>query len=263
MFDIVNSHIKVKNPLCQKKYLKPRQPLMNLMLLEHTDFIDEGIVKLSDRRLKHMLEIQKVHVGSCIKAGLINGQIGTATITKIQSNSAFLQVSLTEDPPKALPLILVLALPRPKMLKRILQTIATLGVKELYLINTWKVEKSYWQTPCLNEPSIKKELLLGLEQGCDTLLPKVIIKKCFKPFIEDELTEIARDVYSLVAHPADGIPCPVGITQPTILAIGPEGGFIEYEVGKFTEIGFQSISMGSRIQRVETIIPSLLGKIFL
>ncbi len=236
---------------------------MNLMLLEHTDFIDEGIVKLSDRRLKHMLEIQKVHVGSCIKAGLINGQIGTATITKIQSNSAFLQVSLTEDPPKALPLILVLALPRPKMLKRILQTIATLGVKKLYLINTWKVEKSYWQTPCLNEPSIKKELLLGLEQGCDTLLPKVIIKKCFKPFIEDELTEIARDVYSLVAHPADGIPCPVGITQPTILAIGPEGGFIEYEVGKFTEIGFQSISMGSRIQRVETIIPSLLGKIFL
>ena len=236
---------------------------MNLMLLEHTDFIDEGVVKLSDRRLKHMLEIQKVSVGSCIKAGVINGQLGTATITRIQSNSAFLQVSLTEDPPKALPLILVLALPRPKMLKRILQTIATLGVKELYLINTWKVEKSYWQTPCLNKLSIKKELLLGLEQGCDTLLPKVTIKKRFKPFIEDELAEMASNTYSLVAHPNGDTSCPVGVTQPTILAIGPEGGFIEYEVDKFTKIGFQPISMGSRIQRVETIIPSLLGKIFL
>jgi 16S rRNA (uracil1498-N3)-methyltransferase len=236
---------------------------MNLMLLEHTDFIDEGVVKLSDRRVKHMLEIQKVSVGSCIKAGIINGQLGTATITRIQSDSVFLQVSLTEDPPKALPLILVLALPRPKMLKRILQTIATLGVKELYLINTWKVEKSYWQTPCLNKLSIKKELLLGLEQGCDTLLPKVIIKKRFKPFIEDELAEMASDAYSLVAHPNGDISCPVGVTQPTILAIGPEGGFIKYEVDKFTEVGFQPISMGSRIQRVETIIPSLLGKIFL
>ena len=236
---------------------------MNLMLLEHTDFIGEGVVKLSDRRLKHMLEIQKVSVGSCIKAGVINGQLGTATIIKIQSDSAFLQVSLTEDPPKALPLILVLALPRPKMLKRILQTIATLGVKELYLINTWKVEKSYWQTPCLNKLSIKKELLLGLEQGCDTLLPKVTIKKRFKPFIEDELAEMASNTYSLVAHPNGDTSCPVGVTQPTILAIGPEGGFIEYEVDKFTKIGFQPISMGSRIQRVETIIPSLLGKIFL
>jgi 16S rRNA (uracil1498-N3)-methyltransferase len=236
---------------------------MNLMLLEQIDFIDEGIVKLSDRRFKHMLEIQKVSVGSCIKAGIINGQLGTATITKIQSDSALLQVSLTEDPPKALPLILVLALPRPKMLKRILQTIATLGVKDLYLINTWKVEKSYWKTPCLNELSIKKELLLGLEQGCDTLLPKVIIKKRFKPFVEDELAEMASGIYSLVAHPTGGTPCPVGVTQPAILAIGPEGGFIEYEVDKFIEIGFQAISMGSRIQRVETIIPSLLGKIFL
>ncbi len=189
---------------------------MNLMLLEHTDFIGEGVVKLSDRRLKHMLEIQKVSVGSCIKAGIINGQLGTATITRIQSDSVFLQVSLAEDPPKALPLILVLALPRPKMLKRILQTIATLGVKELYLINTWKVEKSYWQTPCLSELSIKKELLLGLEQGCDTLLPKVIIKRRFKPFVEDELAEMASNTYSLVAHPNGDTSCPVGVTQPII-----------------------------------------------
>src|SRR5690554_7099628 len=56
---------------------------------------------------------------------------------------------------------LILALPRPKMLKRILIDATSLGVKRIILLNSWKVEKSYWQTPELHAKLLQEKLLLG------------------------------------------------------------------------------------------------------
>ncbi len=148
------------------------------------------------------------------------------------------------------------------MLRRIFQTIATMGVKRLYLINTWRVEKSYWQTPWLSDSAIREQLILGLEQGCDTVLPEIIIKKRFKPFVEDELPNIISNTKALVAHPTGSAPCPMALNRQTSLAVGPEGGFIDYEVTKLVEAGFESITLGNRILRVEIAIPVLLSKLF-
>lgn len=235
---------------------------MNLLLLENDDFSSEDQVMLKGRRLHHLLEVHKAESGDTLKAGLVNGKMGTAEILEISPTAAILKTNLTEPPPAPLPATLILALPRPKMLRRIFQTIATMGVKKLYLINTWRVEKSYWQTPWLESSAIQEQLILGLEQGCDTTLPEVIIKKRFKPFLEDELPSIIQGSQAFVAHPVDGISCPVGLNTTTTLAVGPEGGFIDYEVNRFIETGFQSISLGSRILRVETAIPVLLSKLF-
>ena len=58
-------------------------------------------------------------------------------------------------------------------------------------------------------------------------------------------------------------PCPVGpLSSPVTLAVGPEGGFIDYEIGKLCEAGFQPVTLGSRILRVETAIPVILGRLF-
>jgi RsmE family RNA methyltransferase len=235
---------------------------MNLLLLENRDFTAENRVKITGRRLKHLSEIHNASECDTLKAGKINGKVGKATILKIDTQSAELEVMLTAQPPAPLPLTIILALPRPKMLRRIFQTIATMGVKRLYLINTWRVEKSYWQTPWLGEASIREQLILGLEQGCDTELPDVIINKRFKPFVEDDLAQISANTLPLVAHPSGQRPCPLGLDQTITLAIGPEGGFIDYEVEKFIELGFQSITLGSRILRVETAIPVLLSKLY-
>ena len=137
-----------------------------------------------------------------------------------------------------------------------------MGVKRLYLINTWRVEKSYWQTPWLSDSNIREQFILGLEQGCDTALPEIIIKKRFKPFVEDELPNIISNTKALVAHPIGSTPFPVALNQQTTLAVGPEGGFIDYEVTKLVEAGFESITLGNRILRVETAIPVLLSKLF-
>ncbi len=235
---------------------------MNLLVLEDTDFISESQAKVTGRRLRHLLDINKVTVGDSLKAGRLNGLMGTAQVLHIDSESIHLDVTLTERPPAPLPLTLILALPRPKMLRRILQTIATMGVKKLYLINTWRVEKSYWQTPWLADTALRQQLILGLEQGGDTQLPEIVIKKRFKPFVEDELINITADSKSFLAHPKADDPCPMAFNQPSTLAIGPEGGFIDYEVEKFVEMGFQPITLGSRILRVETAVPVLLSRLF-
>lgn len=235
---------------------------MNLLLLKDDDFASEDSAEISGRRLKHLIDIHNACVGDTLKVGKVNGEMGEAKILQIDTQSARLEVALTVQPPAPLPLTLILALPRPKMLRRIFQTVATMGVKQLYLVNTWRVEKSYWQTPWLEHSAIEEQLLLGLEQGCDTTLPEVTIKKRFKPFVEDELSNLIANTRALVAHPSGRTPCPTTLNQPTTLAVGPEGGFINYEVEKLEGIGFQPITLGSRILRVETAIPVLLSKLF-
>jgi RsmE family RNA methyltransferase len=233
---------------------------MNTLILENEDFLDENTVKIYGRRAKHILEIKKLSIGSAINTGLINGNLGIATVKSIGSTNIILEVSLKDESPAPLSLSLIIALPRPKFLKKILQTATSLGIKKIYLINSWKVEKSYWQTHQLSDENIYKQLLLGLEQSCETVVPEVIIKKQFKPFLEDEIGSVVKNSIALMAHPSEKIFDPEGEKKNIVLAIGPEGGFTEYEFKKFIEVGFKQISLGTRIQRVETVIPLLVGK---
>ena len=177
------------------------------------------------------------------------------------NNYVKLQVTLDQEPPKPLEVKLILALPRPKAFRRVLQHITALGVKEIYLINTWRVEKSFWKSPYLEDEKILEDMILGLEQAKDTILPKIYKKSLFKPFVEDELPEIIKETFPIVAHPIAESECPFNLQKAVTLAIGPEGGFIDYEVKKLQEIGFTSFHLGERILRVETAIPYILGRL--
>lgn len=235
---------------------------MNLILLYPHDFISAHQVTLTDRRLNHIRQIHNAKPGDSLKVGLLDGSIGTGTITTLSDTQVTLDTHLHLPPPPPLPLTLVLALPRPKMFRRILQSVAALGVKELIILNSYRVDKSYWSTPWLENSKITEQFLLGLEQAVDTRLPRITLKKRFKPFVEDELPALASGQRALIAHPYEALPCPAPELTPTLLAIGPEGGFIPYEVAKLQEAGLTSIHIGQRILRVETAIPALLSRLF-
>lgn len=236
---------------------------MNLILLTVDDFISDYTVCITGRRFQHISQFHHPEVGKTLRAGMINGNIGSATVRALDNNSITLDVSLTELPPPQLPLTLLMAVPRPKVLKRVLQTAATLGVEELIFINGYKVEKSFWQTPLLSEEKRNEHFHLGLEQAVATQLPKVRMEKRFKPFVEDRLPAlVAQHDRALVAHPYNAIPCPNASQERTLLAIGPEGGFIPYEVEKLQEAGLTAIDLGPRILRTETAFAVLLGKLF-
>jgi RsmE family RNA methyltransferase len=235
---------------------------MNLLLLEEADFVAADRAVLQGRRLKHLHEVHRAEAGDQLRVGRLGGAMGRGTLLALDEQHAELQVELDQAPPTKLPLTLLLALPRPKMLKRVLQTVAAMGVPRLVLLNSYRVEKSFWQTPFLEPEAIREQLILGLEQARDTVLPEVIIEKRFKPFVEDRLPQIAAGTLGLVGHPGDFPACPRAVEQPVTLAIGPEGGWIAYEVEKLQEAGLQPVQLGERILRVETAVPALLARLF-
>ncbi|WP_417776745.1 16S rRNA (uracil(1498)-N(3))-methyltransferase [Stutzerimonas xanthomarina] len=235
---------------------------MNLLLLEAADFVAADRVILRDRRLTHIQEVHRAEAGGSLRVGLLGGQMGKGQLLRLDDREAELEIRLQQAPPAKLPVTLLLALPRPKMLRRVLQTVASMGVPRLVLLNSYRVEKSFWQTPFLEPLAIREQLQLGLEQARDTVLPEVSIEKRFKPFVEDRLPQLVAGTHGLVGHPGDYPTCPRALSEPVTLAIGPEGGWIPYEVEKLTEAGLQPVQLGDRILRVETAVSALLARLF-
>ena len=232
------------------------------MLLEAADFVAADRVVVRDRRLTHLHDVHRAEAGETLRVGLLGGDMGTGRLVRLDAAEAELTLELNQAPPAKLPVTLLLALPRPKMLRRVLQTVACMGVPRLVLLNSYRVEKSFWQTPFLEPTAIREQLLLGLEQARDTVLPEVMVEKRFKPFVEDRLPRLAVGTRGLVGHPGDYPACPRALTEPVTLAIGPEGGWIPYEVDKLIESGLQPVQLGDRILRVETAVSALLARLF-
>lgn len=234
---------------------------MNLLLFRADELGPNQQLRLADRRFQHLLQVHRAQPGQRIRVGRIGGHMGMAEVLEIGPRGASLQVSLDTPPPPKLPVTLVLALPRPKMLRRILRSVAEFGVADVHLINSYRVEKSYWQTPALAAATMEDYFLQGLEQARDTILPTVQLQQRFKPFVEDVLPSLLADKRALLAHPGQAPLAPAGVSEPTVIVIGPEGGFIPYEVEKLQAAGCSIVALGPRILRVENALSSLLGRL--
>lgn len=234
---------------------------MNLILLFENDFVASDVAQLRGRRLEHVIGVHRAAVGASLAVGVAGGRIGTGVVTRLD-DVLELHVTLDREPPPPLPLTLVLALPRPKVLNRAIASATSLGVKRIFLVNAWRVEKSYWKSPRLSEENLLLQRVLGLEQAKDTVFPAIETRRLFRPFVEDELPSIADGSLSLVAHPVAAVPCPRAVDRPITLAIGPEGGFIAQEIDSLARIGFTPVSLGARILRVETAVAALIARLF-
>ncbi|MDP2877041.1 MAG: 16S rRNA (uracil(1498)-N(3))-methyltransferase [Holophaga sp.] len=235
---------------------------MNLIILFPDDFLDPQRVRLTGRRLAHVRDTHRAVLGDSLNVGLLAGLMGTGLITRLDEEALEMDVALDQPPPPKLPLTLVLALPRPKVLNRVLASAASLGVAHIHLINAWKVEKSYWKSPRMAEENLHHQRLLGLEQAKDTVLPELHIHRLFRPFVEDVLPTIVEGTQALVGHPGAPEPCPRHIHQPITLAVGPEGGWIEAELASLIRAGFCPVDLGPRILRTETAVAALVGRLF-
>jgi RsmE family RNA methyltransferase len=233
---------------------------MNLLLLT-ADQITDGQATLNDpRRLKHIAEHLKLNVGDRIKVGVKDGLKGSAQVVSVNTQAIMLDdLQLTESPPPKLPVTLIVALPRPKVLRRVIMDAVTLGVEQVILLHSYRVEKSYWQTPFLNQ--LDNYVLLGLEQAGDTVWPTIALRKRFRPFVEDELPALCANRVALVGHPYAEQAVPAQITQPCVLVIGCEGGFIPFEIDLLQHNGCLPVSLGARILRTETAISTLIGRL--
>ncbi len=188
--------------------------------------------------------------------------MGEAEVLSSGEEELVLSPHLDQEPPPPAPLQLLLALPRPKILRRVLQAVASMGVKRLVLCGSYRVERSYFGSPALEPAALRAELLLGLEQGRDTVLPQVEVRRLFKPLVEDELAALLPAQVRLLADPLTARPLPPPRRGGEVaVAIGPEGGFTAYEAGLLAARGFAPFWLGPRVLRVDTAVSFAAGAI--
>lgn len=238
---------------------------MNLLLIEHDELPSSptDLLRLGGRRATHVREVLRADVGARIKLGVVDGPIDHATVVSVTSEHVDVTLDLENAacPPRPRATI-ILAMVRPQIMKRTLQHLATLGVREILLVGSRRVEKSYFSQRLFDGDQYREHLKLGLEQAGDTWMPKLSIHPRFRPFIEDEAPQRLQDVeHRVLAHPGEKSrsPRPLPRGARAALAIGPEGGWIDYEVDRFIELGFVVTSLGPRILKVETAVPYLFG----
>ena len=226
-----------------------------------------------EQQVRHIREVLKSKVGDTLTIGEIGGDIGRATIAEISIDEVLLNdIILDRKPPPKLDLTVVLALPRPKVLRRLIMDMTSLGVNRLIIINSYRTQKSYWQSPLLER--IDEFVFEGLQQAIDTVPLEVEFQKRFKPFVEDEFPALLEghkeQADAVIAHPyasqlwrsyIHAIRCSSNNTasMPKVLCIGAEGGWIDYEVDLLCKHGCTPVSLGARILRTETVVSVLLG----
>ncbi|MCI5778879.1 MAG: 16S rRNA (uracil(1498)-N(3))-methyltransferase [Lentisphaeria bacterium] len=235
---------------------------MNLLLLEEGDFIAPGRVRLTDRRFLQLRDVIGLVPGKRYRAGLRGGAVGTAMLEAYSGAAAELSVELTEPPPPENGITLVCALPRPQTFHKVLHCAVTMGVKRMYFIHSRKVEKSYWDASVLAPEAVEREVVLALEQCGDTVPPAIEYRKRFKPFAEDELPQlVAASAGAYFGHPRAELPVPEHPAKPLVLAVGPEGGFNDFEHQLLERAGMTPVSLGSRVLRTEFALAALLAEL--
>lgn len=234
---------------------------MNIVLLDPRQTQSEIWTISAKRQLEHLQTHLDIQVGDTLKVGIREGKRYLTKIVEISEKSVQLKPLQEEAVPEKLPVTLIVALPRPKVLRRLIMDAVTMGVEKIILLHSYRVDKSYWQTPFLQQ--LDHYVELGLEQAGDTIAPEIVLYKRFKPFVEDVLPGlISTDCPAFVAHPYAEQPMPFALQHPCSIVIGPEGGFIPYEIDLLIKNGCQAVNLGNRILRTETAIPYVLGRLF-
>jgi RsmE family RNA methyltransferase len=234
---------------------------VNLLLLEPGELADDGTARVTGRRLKHAREVLGAREGDALRVGVVGGKVGTARIAQLGREALVLETKLSEPPPPRASVDLLLAIPRPKALKKVIPAVASLGVDRVVLLNAARVEKSYFDSKVLAPEFLGELVRLGLEQGRDTIAPELVVRERFKPFVEDELDAwLKPGSLRFTPHPTAAQALPRRAPgQRAALAIGPEGGWVPFEVELLEKRGFTPVSFGARPLRVEVAIPVLMG----
>jgi len=236
---------------------------MNLVIVEPEDVARNGDVRFSGVRAAHLLNVLKVTIGQPVRIGLLDGPRGIGTVTAIADGTVTLGCAFDADAPPRPRIDLLLALPRPKVMNRLWAQLAALGVGQIILTNAERVERPYFDTHVLEPDHYRPLLIEGLQQAYDTRMPAVSIHRQLKILVEDHLDTMFEDGTRLMADPSATASMDAVVrarqAERLLLAIGPEGGWNDFERGLLQQHGFAAVGMGSRILRSDTACIALLA----
>ena len=237
---------------------------MNLILLEERDRVDASSVTLADARATHLLKVLRVTTGQTVRVGWIDGPLGTGTVESVSDGRVSMRCVFEADAPPRPRVDVLLALPRPKVLRRLWAQFAALGVGQIILTNASRVERDYFDTHVLTDACYRPLLIEGLQQAQDTRVPLVSVHRQFRILVEDRLDDLFRTGVRLVADPSGSTSIAnalAGRDGRVLLAIGPEGGWNDFELRLLETRGFTPVGLGPRTLRVDTASVALLSHV--
>ena len=232
---------------------------MNRILFESSEIAD-GIATCSDARAEHILSVLHGEVGQILKTGELDGKIGTGEIVTIDGSSVAIRVSHTEESLRPW-FDLELAPPRPRVMKRLLPQLASLGVDTIVLVGAKKVEKDFWGATLLKKENFRPLFVDGLMQAGTSVMPRMETRRNFRRFVTDELDALFPTANRVVGHPGGASSSSARREGRLLLAVGPEGGWTDDEVELLESRGFSRYSLGSRILRTDTALVALVARL--
>jgi RsmE family RNA methyltransferase len=239
------------------------EALLNLILLEPREIANDGAVSLSGPRAEHIIQVLRARPGDTVRVGVVDGGVGAGRVTTVTDRTVDLQCELEVAIPPRPAVDLLMAVPRPKVMRRLWAQIAALGVGQIILTNASRVERNYFDTHVLSETCYRPLLIEGLQQARDTRVPTVFIRRQLKVLVEDELDALFGPGLRVTAHPGIGQPLSETIRaragQRVLVAIGPEGGWTPFELDLLAAHGFQTADAGPRALRSDTACVAILS----
>ena len=239
---------------------------MNRILFER-DEIRGGVATFGGDRAWHVLNVLHGEPGQTLRTGVVDGPAGHGEIVAVEgavgSPDCRVSVRVVHDEETPAPWAdLILAPPRPRVMKRLLPQLASLGVGSIVLVGAKKVEKDFWGATLLREENYRPLLVDGLMQAGTTALPSLSCERNFRRWVRDSLDARFPSSRRIVAHPYGASAPAAGASGSgrLLLAVGPEGGWTEDEVSLLEEKGFERRSLGPRILRTDTAVVALLAR---
>jgi RsmE family RNA methyltransferase len=235
---------------------------MNWVLVDHSELEGGARVELLGRRAEHLLSVLNVSVGDAVRVCQVNGPLGVGVVEKVASSSVYLFCEWGEVPrrPK---LDLILAMPRPKVLRRLWAQVAALGVRRVFLVGATRVERFYFDSHVVDCAVYEPLLREGLEQAGCGWLPEVFVRKNLDLFLEKECEELFATACRWVGDPTGNREWIHEMWNQDeqnsyVMAVGPEGGWTQDELSKLEVRGFTKVGLGRRVLRSDTATICLL-----
>ena len=151
---------------------KNRIAFTKLELLENESSTVLVRLRQSDARFEHLRQVlKKANKGDEFKATILNERLATGRILSYDDDerSVLIEILSTkeeeEKEEKMVTVSLLLAMPRPKVLRRLLSVFAQFGVENVHMFSAEKTERCYFQSEVLTEDVLVREFTRGVEQN--------------------------------------------------------------------------------------------------
>jgi len=218
---------------------------------------EAGRATLSGDEARHLARVLRAKVGDLVRVFDGSGGEWSARVTQIGRDAVALDIGdvVPATPQATRAVTLAVALPKGDRQKWLVEKLTELGVERLVPLVT---ERGVAEAT----ESARARLERGVVEACKQCGRNTLMEIA-EPATLEALATRHPDALRLVAQPG-GRPLAEGIGRDhreIVAAVGPEGGFTPDEISAAERCGFERVSLGPHILRIETAAIALAARL--